>query len=196
MVYSDLENLKDELLEKIQDEDFLNGFTDELDADQILWANGPSFTIVPLEFEMSGVKPAKALFKEPQNKKNVTKNYLLNGRVIKIEVFNSNAVLHEVEFFRFSDYKTYSLRKNKYEEIVWLKAAEYAEREVVRACRVDMDMEYWAYRYSWSANRVGEIASFASNGVAGVVINAEYDKGGSIVRLFFIAEGREVNVYP
>ncbi|NWB90327.1 hypothetical protein [Pseudomonas agarici] len=199
MVCSDLKDLKDlknELLQKIQDEDFLIGFMDELQPDQVLWASGPSFTIVPLELEMSGVKPAKTSSNEPKNKKNATKNYLLDSRVLKIEVYNANATLHEVELFRFSDDRVYSLRKNKYGEITWLKAIELVGGEVLRGCRVDADMEYWAYRYSWSTNKVREIVTLASNSLAGVIIKAEYDFDGAVDRLFFTAEGKDVDIYP
>jgi hypothetical protein len=103
--------------------------------------------------------------------------------------------LDEVEFVKAFDGGLCSLRKNKYNEVIWLKIVELKNGRVLRACRVDGDLEYWAYRYNWEGDRVREIVSLASNSVAGTTIKVEYDDGSTVVRLFFLNNGKEVDIY-
>lgn len=103
---------------------------------------------------MAGVTPSRILDKEPASKKNVSKYFLCDGQVVKIESYNSQGLLDEFEFFKSFEGVLFSLRKNKHNEILWLKIAELKEGKVLRACRVDGDMEYWAYRYNWEGTEL------------------------------------------
>lgn len=60
---------------------------------------------------------------------------------------------------------------------------------------MDGDFEYWAYHYEWKDNLIDTIVSFASNSVAGTVIQAEFNSLNKVSRLFFVANGKEVNIY-
>jgi len=195
MNYSDLLVLKDEALTKISDETFCAKFVDDAAYGEIFFSKGPCYTIIPLELEMAGVTPSRILDKEPASKKNVSKYFLCDGQVVKIESYNSQGLLDEFEFFKSFEGVLFSLRKNKHNEILWLKIAELKEGKVLRACRVDGDMEYWAYRYNWEGDRVKEVVSLASNGVAGTVIKARYDIDSTVSRLFFLSDGKEVDIY-
>jgi hypothetical protein len=195
MNYSDLVVLKDDALAKISDENFCAKFFDEFAPGEVFFSKGASYTIIPLELEMSGVAPSKGFDKEPASKKNLSKYFLHDGQVVKIEGYNSQGLLDEVEFVRFFDGRLCSLRKNKHNEVLWLKIVELKDGMVLRACRVDGDLDYWAYRYNWEGGRVREVVSLASNGVAGTVIKAEYDVDSTVVRLFFLNNGKEVDIY-
>jgi hypothetical protein len=194
MNYSDLVVLKDDALAKVSDEDFCAKFFDEFAPGEVFFSKGASYTIIPLELEMAGVAPSKAFDKEPISKKNLSRYFVRDGQVVKIESYNSQGLLDEVEFVRFFDGRLCSLRKNKHNEVLWLKVVELKDGRVLRACRVDGDLEYWAYRYNWEGDRVSEIVSLASNSVAGTVIKAEYVES-AVVRLFFLNNGKEVDVY-
>jgi hypothetical protein len=194
MNYSDLVVFKDDALAKISDENFCAKFFEEFAPEEVFFSKGASYTIIPLELEMAGVAPSKAFDKEPASKKNLSRYFVRDGQVVKIESYNSQGLLDEVEFVRFFDGGLCSLRKNKYNEVLWLKIVELKDGRVLRACRVDGDLEYWAYRYNWEGDRVSEVVSLASNGVAGTVIKAEY-VGSTVVRLFFLNNGKEVDVY-
>lgn len=192
---SDLLALKDEALSKISDENFCAIFFDDSIRGEVFYSKGPHWTIIPLELEMAGVKPSVIIAKEPVNKKNVSRYYFYGGQLVRIESYNSQGLLEEFEVLRSIDGRLFSLRKNKHNEILWLKIAELNSGKVVRACRVDGDMEYWAYRYSWEGERVEEVISLASNGVAGTVIKVEYDVGLTVARLYFVSGVNEVNIY-
>lgn len=69
MSYSDLRSLKDEILAKLNDQDFCARFVGDVDYDEVFYSKGPCFTIIPLELEMSGVTPSEIIQKEPSNKK-------------------------------------------------------------------------------------------------------------------------------
>ncbi|MGF6110219.1 hypothetical protein [Pseudomonas frederiksbergensis] len=195
MSYSDLQSLKDEVLAKLNDQDFCARFVEDVDYDEVFYSKGPCFTIIPLELEMSGVTPSEITQKEPSNKKNLSKHYVENGVVVKVESYGSKGLLDEIEIVKVLEDRLFSLRKNKYNEVLWLKAADLQAGKVLRGCRVDGDLEYWAYRYNWQDDKVREAVSFASNGVAGTEIKVEYGVGSSVSRLFFLANGKEVDVY-
>lgn len=195
MSYSDLQSLKDEVLAKLNDQDFCARFIDDVDYDEVFYSKGPCFTIIPLELEMSGVTPSEIIQKEPSNKKNLSKHYVRNGVVVKVESYGSKGLLDEIEIVKVLEDRLFSLRKSKYSEVLWLKAADLQAEKVLRGCRVDGDLEYWAYRYNWQDDKIREAISFASNGVAGTEIKVEYGVGSSVSRLFFLANGKEVDVY-
>ncbi|MCK8669440.1 hypothetical protein M1M11_31640 [Pseudomonas azerbaijanoccidens] len=195
MSCSDLLALKDEALSKISDENFCANFFDDSIRGEVFYSKGPHWTIIPLELEMAGIKPSAVIAKEPVNKKNVSKYYFYDDQLVRIESYNSQGLLEEFEVLRLIDGRLFSLRKNKHNEILWLKIAELNSGKVVRACRVDGDMEYWAYRYSWEGERVEEVVSLASNGVAGTVIKVEYDVGLTVARLYFMNGINEVIIY-
>ncbi|WP_077049236.1 hypothetical protein [Pseudomonas sp. KK4] len=192
---ADLLMLKDEALTKISDESFCSKLFGDVICEDVSYVKGPRWTIIPLELEMSGVTPSAIIEKEPVSKKNLSKCYFYDGQLVKIESYNSQGQLDEFETFKVFEGRLFSLRKNKHHEILWLKIAELDGGKVSRACRVDGDMEYWAYRYSWEGEQVKEVVSLASNGVAGTVIKVEYDIDSTVARVFFFSGGNEIELY-
>ncbi|MBK5517988.1 hypothetical protein [Pseudomonas sp. TH10] len=123
---------------------------------------------------MSGVTPSKIIDKEPANKKNLFKHYVSDGTVVKIESYDSGGFLDEAEIVNKIYDRFISLRKNKNDEVLSFKVVDLDCGTVVRGCRVDGDFEYWVYRYGWKDNVIDTIVSFASNSVAGTVIQTEF----------------------
>lgn len=195
MSISELESLKDEVVAMLNDISACNYFESDPVHDRIFFSKGPCFTILPLELEMSGVTPSKIIDKEPANKKNLFKHYVSDGAVVKIESCDSRGFLDESEIVKKVDDRFISLRKNKHDEVLSLKVVDLDCGKVVRGCRVDSDFEYWAYRYEWKDNLIDTIVSFASNSVAGTVIQTEFNSLNQVSRLFFVANGKEVNIY-
>ena len=85
--------------------------------------------------------------------------------------------------------------KNKHDEVLSFKVVDLDCGKVVQGCRVDSDFECWAYRYGWKDDLIDTIVSFASNSVVGTVIQTEFNSLNQVSRLFFVANGTEVNVY-
>lgn len=195
MSVSDLESLKDEAVAMLNDNDVLRFFENDSGYDHIFFSKGPCFTLLPLELEMSGVTPSKVTDKEPVSKKNLSKHYVRNGAVVKVDSYDSDGVLDETEIVNQVDDRLISLRRNKDDEILSLKVVELGGGKVVRGCRVDGDSEYWAYRYEWKDSLIDAIVSFASNSVAGTVIQVKYNSLSQVSRLFFVVNGKEVNIY-
>jgi len=195
MSVSELESLKDEVVAMLNDISVCNYFESDPVHDRIFFSKGPCFTILPLELEMSGVTPSKIIDEEPANKKNLFKHYVSDGAVVKIENYDSGGVLDETEIVNKIDDRFISLRKNKHDEILSLKVVDLDCGKVVRGCRVDNDFEYWAYRYGWKDNLIDTIVSFASNSVAGTVVQTEFNSLNQVSKLFFVANGKDVNIY-
>lgn len=195
MSTSELESLKNEVVAMLNDISVCNSFESNPVHDRIFFSKGPCFTILPLELEMSGVTPSKIIDKEPANKKNLFKHYVSDGAVVNIESYDSGGFLDEAEIINKIDDRFISLRKNKHDEVLSLKVVDIDCGKVVRGCRVDGDFEYWAYHYEWKDNLIDTIVSFASNSVAGTVIQAEFNSLNKVSRLFFVANGKEVNIY-
>ncbi|MBH2079844.1 MAG: hypothetical protein I8H93_27950 [Pseudomonadales bacterium] len=191
----ELESLKDEVVAMLNDINVCNYFENDPVHDRVFFSKGPCFTILPLELEMSGVTPSKIIDKEPANKKNLFKHYVSDGAVVKIESYDSGGFLDETELVNRIGDRFISLRKNKHDEVLSLKVVDLDCEKVVRGCRVDGDFEYWAYRYEWKGNLIDTIVSFASNSVAGTVIQAEFSSLNQVSKLFFVANGKEVNIY-
>ncbi|MEE3915416.1 hypothetical protein V2I80_20620 [Pseudomonas viridiflava] len=196
MANQDLKKLIEDAVVKIQDVGFIETFNEKLEGNKIIWTKGPCFSIIPLELQLSGLTPAKPLNGEPKNKKNVCKNYFSDDELVGVDIYNSHGELHEREIVKRGTDKVFSVRKSiKYQEIFWLEVVVLQGNKVVEACRVDSDMEHWAYSYDWQGSKIISLISLASNSVPDTLIKADYGPDESLVRLFFTVDGHEVNIY-
>ncbi|WP_263265159.1 hypothetical protein [Pseudomonas sp. RIT-PI-S] len=188
-------NFKEKAFKDIKNSRLLEGFKHDVAFDQVLWFNGSPQSIVPFELELSGVEPLAPMKKEPSQKKNKTKCFSLNGNPVKMESYGAQGDLVWIELFSYTEELVRSVKVNVHNEIVWLK---YASREggvVSKACRVDVDGDFWVFSYNWVSNKVESIISFASNGLLGVSIFTEYNTDSELARLYFLNGESHTEIY-
>ncbi|MCY1430913.1 hypothetical protein D9M71_468710 [compost metagenome] len=196
MTLASLECFKDEALKKMEDASFLSVFErDYVGCARVLWSRGPAISIVPYELEMAGVTPSKMNPKEPSSKKNACKHYYSGDGIGKVEVYNSRGELHEVECFVYFDGRVCALKKNRHGENLWLKIAEIENGRVTRACRVDLDAEFWSFEYSWCEGVLQKIVTLSSNSLPGVIVFPEYGEGRELEGMYFMRGDVKVYLY-
>lgn len=196
MTNKNLKNIIDSTVAKIQDLSFVEAFDENVKSDKVFWSKGPSVSIIPLGLQLSGITPAKFLNKEPSSKKNVYKNYFFDDELVGVDIYNSYGELHEREVVKRESEVVFSIRKSiKYEEVFWLETVVLKDDKVIEACRIDSDMEYWAYSYDWQGSKITSLISLASNSAPNTLIKVDYGADESLVRLFFTVDGRDVDIY-
>ncbi|WP_147478246.1 hypothetical protein [Pseudomonas syringae] len=91
---------------------------------------------------------------------------------------------------------TYSLRKDGFGEVNWLKAVEFEGGLPIRACRIDSDSdsEFWTYRYKWEDMKIVKITTFSSNSIPSICLSIDYS-GNSVNSIFFGNGGGKIFVY-
>ncbi|MDU8600056.1 hypothetical protein CCL14_26170 [Pseudomonas syringae] len=195
MSHEDLIAFKNLTLEKLENDDFRKAFLFNTNLDyKVSWSKGPACSIIPLDLEMSGVKPVEFLAQEPKNKKNVYKHYFLDTTLIRIESFDRAGLLSEIETASTDGGIKYSLRKDNFGEVNWLKAVEFEEGLPIRACRIDSDSEFWSYRYKWENMKIVEITTFSSNSTPGIKLSVSYS-GEAVNSIFFDNKGSKIFIY-
>lgn len=196
MLIEDLKRFKDEVSLKLEDRFFVSQFVSGgVDCSKITWSKGPAVSLVPYELEMAGVTPSKILLKEPSVKKNTYKHCYDEGRLQRVDVYNSKGEVHEVEYFIYDGSRVYSLKVNRHGEKLWLKAIELEQELVVRACRVDFDLEFWSFGYEWNGAQLQEILTFSSNSIPGVKVYPAYGENEELIALYFLNNEEKVYVY-
>lgn len=195
MVLSELEDLKNEALEKMRDASLVSNFLEGGTPIKELWSKGPSISIVPYELEMAGVTPSQLSTKEPSSKKNVYRHLYNNNGLQKIEIYNAKGQVHEAEMYSYVGTRIYSLKTNRHAENIWIKIAELDQGNVMRACRVDFDSEFWTFGYQWRDGVLQEILSFSSNSVPGIRIYPEYSEGNGLAGMYFVKDDTKIYVY-
>lgn len=191
-----LASFKDEIVRKFEDASFISTFmAEDMGGVKEVWAKGPAKSPIPYELELAGVTPCKFLAKEPAIKKNAHR-YLYddNARVKKVDIYSARGEPYEVEHYIYEGCRIYALKTNRHGENLWLKAVEYDQDQISRACRVDMDAEFWSFQYEWSERSLQEILTFSSNSVPGVKIYPEYRKN-LLVGLYFMRGEERVYIY-
>ncbi|KPX39697.1 hypothetical protein RA263_27320 [Pseudomonas syringae pv. tagetis] len=195
MSHDDLIAFKNLTLEHLENNDFQKAFSFNTNLDyKVSWSKGPACSIIPLDLEMSGVKPAEFLAHEPKNKKNVYKNYFLGNTLIRVESFDRMGLLSEIESTKTDSGIRYSIRKNNFGEVNWLKAVEFEKGLPIRACRIDSDSEFWSYRYKWENMKIVEITTFSSNSIPGIRLFVDYS-GDAVNSIFFDNKGSKIVIY-
>jgi len=195
MLIENLKHLKDEVFERFEDTHFMAAFEPDCDeCSKVMWSKGVGISFIPYELEMSGVKPSKMVAKEPANKKNINRYYYFGARLKRVEIFNAKGEVHAFESFIYEGDRVYSLKVNRHGERLWLKVIHIEQGEVLRACRVDSDSEYWAFGYDWSEGCLERILTYSSNSLPGVKIYPVFDEG-ELVSLCSIFGEQRIVIY-
>ncbi|WDY60292.1 hypothetical protein [Pseudomonas sp. PSKL.D1] len=196
MTIESLERFKEEITGKLRDSSFTSTFLAcETDFTSIAWSKGPAFNLIPFELEMSGVAPCKLTSKEPLAKKYVHKHCYHEGRLFKVDIYDAKGQVYEWEYYIYGEGRVYSLKINRHNEIGWLKAVDLQEGQVVRACRVDFDSEFWTFGYEWDNGRLQEILTLSSNSLPGVKLYPSFVSDNVIESLYFLRGDQKVLVY-
>lgn len=196
MNLAELKEFKEEICEKLEDESFQRWLVSVgRQVDTVMWSKGVGTSFIPYELEMAGVSPSKMTAREPANKKSCLKYSYCGNDLVRVDVFNKGSEIHEVEYYNKLNLRVYSLRVNRHDEILWIKAIEMVEGEVVAACRVDSDLEYWTFGYSWSNGQIEKILTYSSNSLPGLNIYPQCSTNGHLTGLYFIRDDKKIFVY-
>lgn len=166
-----------------------------VNGEEVKWAKGPSFSIMPYGLELAGVTPCPLLDSEPKSKKNCFKFYCSEeGELYRSDIYGVSSTIIETEIYQTEDQLTYSVRFDDDGEAIRASGVMLEDGVPCISCRLEDDGEYWCYEYRYEAGRIVSMASYSSNGVPGTEIFLERN-GENLIGLYFFNKESRVYVY-
>lgn len=185
------------MLERMEDENFtsrmLSNF-ESLSFDEEFWSRGPAYVLLPYGLELTGYPPAKKFSKRLKGDKNLHHYKVSGGNVVSAVSLNEKGRVVDVEVF-FQEFENcFSIRFDNDHLPVSSTELYTLEGKVDFAIRVDIDGDYWAYKYFYEGGKVVKMLANASNSPPNIEIYVEYEIE-KLSGLYFLKDARKVYLY-
>ncbi|WP_455921735.1 hypothetical protein [Pseudomonas putida] len=197
MTESELELEVKRILERMEDENFTSRMFsnfESLSFDEEFWSRGPAYVLLPYGLELTGYPPAKKFSKRLKGDKNLHHYKVSGGNVVSSVSLNEKGCIVDVEVFLQESEKYFSIRFDNDQLPVSSTELCTLEGKVDFAIRVDIDGDYWAYKYFYEGGKVVKMLANASNSPPNIEIYVEYEVD-ELSGIYFWKSGHKVYLY-